>query len=868
VPIGVTVVIGVPAVVDRIDESRAAAAVVAGVDDAQLVARLVHALQQERQLSLAYLASPAVQRSALVAQHSSTVEQYVRARTAVAGPGAADVRERLELLGGLAEHRAAVLTRTASAQAVWSTYGDAIAGLLDALRLTQQPGADATGLRHTQALDALLREQEQASQAGAALVYSFVDPAGAPQRARQAQLLGASLRQRFAEVAQPSQVDLWQQTFSGEPSARAERLVADLAAQRSPAATLAESLSLAEHEAQLRRLVREHLGHEIATGAATRAAQARTGAVVMGSVTAGLLLVIVLLGVTVNRSVSRPLRRVTVAATAIADLAGREMIRTSLADETDDRPPRLAALTLRSDDEIGELASAFNRVQATAALLMEQQVSTRRNVATMFGNIAHRTQSLVARQLVAIDELERNERDEQRLASLYRLDHLTARLRRSADSLLVIAGARDDSRMTVPRPLADVIRSAMAEIEGYQSVTLGRVDRLVLTAAVVPDLTLLLAELLENATSFSPPGAAVTVSAVQTADGDCAIQVVDHGMGMTPERLQQENQRLVSTERLDVAPTTVLGLFVVGRIARRYGIGVRLSTTPGGGVTADVTVPAALLLPDEEDAPFALDRGVPERSVPDRGGRGVPERALPESSARDLVARNGIGPPAWFEPTSPGLPVMPPSPNGHVPAAAPSTRGGLRRREPGRSLAESRVPEARRPAPAETVRPGMVDPEAERAALAAFADGDARGQAHGGGAPRHEAPRQETYRREMPSGRAPGYGTPGYQAPRHGYDAPSGAAPGYGASGFAAPDDQAGRHGLRRRVPGAHLGADVRPAPGRHRPPAERPVPMVDPDAEREQMAGYLDGIARAETPFGEPPSRTTWQYGSDPWSR
>lgn len=809
VPIGATVIIGVPAVVDRIDQSRAAAAVVAGVNDAQLVAGLVHELQEERQLSLAYLASTSVQRSVLIGQHSSTVEYYAKARTAVAGPTVDELRVQLDLLGNLAAHRVAVLARLASPGDVWSAYSDRIAGLIDALRLTHQPNADAAGLRHTQALDALLRAQEQSSQASAALLLAFTDPRGAPALARRAQLLSVAFLEQFAATAEPSLVALREQALSGASSQRVDRLVTDLAAQRPAGVGLEESLSLAQHEADLRRLVQEQVGRVIAEGASARAVGARTGAVVMTAVTAGLLLAIVLLGFTVNRSVSRPLRRVTVAATAIADLAGREMIRTSLADETDDRPPRLAALTLRSDDEIGELASAFNRVQATAALLMEQQVTTRRNVATMFGNIAHRTQSLVSRQLVSIDELERNERDEQRLASLYRLDHLTARLRRSADSLLVIAGSRDDTRMTVPRPLSDVVRSAMAEVEGYQSVALGRIDRLVLKAAVVPDLTLLLAELLENATSFSPPGALVGVSAVRTSDGDCVVRVVDHGMGMTPQRLELENQRLVSAERLDVAPTTVLGLFVVGRIARRHGIGVRLSDTPVSGITAEITIPPALQLPDgaEDAAPLSAtaSRTVSDRTVPDQS---VAERAFPDRSARDRGIRDRIGPPSWFEPTEPGFAAAAPSANGRPAEPSPQSRGGLRRREPGLSL-----PESRRPAAPETTRSGTADPEAERAAMAAFADGASRAEAHGG---------------------------------------------------------EAGRQGLRRRQPGAHLAADIRQAPGRHRPPAERPHLAVDADAEREQMSAYLDAIARAEGPasFGERASQTPWQFRSDPWSR
>lgn len=785
VPIGATVVIGVPAVVDRIDESRAAATVLAGITDVQLVAGLIQELQEERQLSLAYLASTSVHRSVLVGQHSSTVEKYVRARAAVAGPTAEDLRAQLALLGGLADQRGAVLARRTSAGAVWRAYSDRIAGLIDALRLADQPDADAIGLRHTSALDALLRAQEQSSRASAALLLAYTDPDEASAYAEQAQLLSVAFLDRFTTMAEPSLVALRDQATAGVPSQRIGQLVTDLAAQRPVSATLEEVLSLAQHEANLHRLVQEHVGRTIADGASARAAGARTGAIVMTAVTAGILLAIVLLGHVVNRSVSRPLRRITVAATTIADLAGREMIRTSLADETDDRPPQLAALTLRSDDEIGELASAFNRVQATAALLMEQQVTTRRNVATMFGNIAHRTQSLVSRQLVAIDELERDERDEQRLAKLYRLDHLTARLRRSADSLLVIAGARDDTRMTLPQPLSDVVRSAMAEVEGYQSVALGRIDRLVLKAAVVADLTLLLAELLENATSFSPPGALVEVSAVRTSSGDCVIRVVDHGMGMTPQRLEQENQRLVAAERLDVAPTAALGLFVVGRIARRHGIGVRLSATPVCGVTAEVTIPPTLALPDKADETEPLiatpSRPIPGLSVHDQPAA---ERSFPDQSAWDRGVRDRTGPPSWFEPAAPGPAA--PSPNGRPAQPSPQFRGGLRRREPGRSL-----PETRRPGAPEPTRAGTADPDAERAAMAAFVDGASRAETHGG---------------------------------------------------------ETGRHGLRRRQPGAHLAPDIRQAPGRHRRSDDHPPLTVDPEAEREQMSAYLDAIAASHS--------------------
>ena len=198
----------------------------------------------------------------------------------------------------------------------------------------------------------------------------------------------------------------------------------------------------------------------------------------------------------------------------VAELSRAELVRVADSDTPESAPPQLASVEVDSSDEIGELAAAVNRVQATAALLLERQVSTRANVATMFANIARRTQNLVGRQLQLIDELERNERDPELLKRLYQLDHVATRLRRSADSLLVVSGTIDQTLSVTPTRLSDVIRSALAEIEGYRAVELGQIADVAVAADLVGDLRLLLAELLENATNFSPPGSPVAVTAV------------------------------------------------------------------------------------------------------------------------------------------------------------------------------------------------------------------------------------------------------------------------------------------------------------------------------------------------------------------
>src|SRR5262249_48329375 len=153
------------------------------------------------------------------------------------------------------------------------------------------------------------------------------------------------------------------------------------------------------------------------------------------------------------------------------------------------------------------------RVQATAALLLERQIVTRRNVSLMFANVAQRTQNLVNRQLVLIDELEHNEQNAQLLASLYQLDHLSARLRRSTENLLVVAGVRDETGLAGPTVLTTVLRSALSEIEDYQRVSIGEIYEGTVAASLVSDLVAVFAELIENATVFSPPESLVDVTA-------------------------------------------------------------------------------------------------------------------------------------------------------------------------------------------------------------------------------------------------------------------------------------------------------------------------------------------------------------------
>ncbi|WP_413103006.1 ATP-binding protein [Streptomyces sp. Inha503] len=330
----------------------------------------------------------------------------------------------------------------------------------------------------------------------------------------------------------------------------------------------------------------------------------------------------------VRRSVVRPLAALTGAAHQVVEVADEELAKVEDDDTTDTTPLRPHPIPVPVRDEIGDLAEAFNQVQVTAAALLERQVLSRRNVGEMFGNVGRRVSNLTTRQLTLIDAVEREETAPDILERLYRIDHIAVRLQRNADSLMLLAGIRETELDARPTTLADVIRAALGQIEGYQRVSLRSETEVTVAPDITGDLTLMLAELLENAVSFSPSDTPVEVvvrpGTDVTADGGALIEVIDHGLGLAVERLEEENARLVRRERLDLVPTKVLGLFVVGSLARRWGIRVTLSRTPGGGVTGSVWVPSTLL----------VARGAGEEPAAARSGSG---------SASAMASASGTG---------------------------------------------------------------------------------------------------------------------------------------------------------------------------------------------------------------------------------
>ncbi|MEW2130033.1 nitrate- and nitrite sensing domain-containing protein [Streptomyces sp. NPDC005435] len=248
--------------------------------------------------------------------------------------------------------------------------------------------------------------------------------------------------------------------------------------------------------------------------------------------------------------------------------------------------------------EIGEVGQALNTLQRAAVEAAVKQAELRAGVSEVFVNLARRSQVLLHKQLTLLDTMERRTEDTAELADLFRLDHLTTRMRRHAEGLVILSGAVPSRQWRRPIRLMDVVRAAIAEVEDYERIEVRRLPSIAVTGPAVSDLTHLVAELLENATVFSPPHTAVQVVGERVGNG-FTLEIHDRGLGMTADTLLDANLRLAETPEFELSDTDRLGLFVVSRLARRQKVRVSLQPSPYGGTTAVVFIPDALLSDDD-----------------------------------------------------------------------------------------------------------------------------------------------------------------------------------------------------------------------------------------------------------------------------
>ncbi|WP_436796383.1 ATP-binding protein [Actinospongicola halichondriae] len=292
----------------------------------------------------------------------------------------------------------------------------------------------------------------------------------------------------------------------------------------------------------------------------------------------------------------------------------RQILETPLGDDV--VVPELPPIEVKTRDEVREVVQVLNDVQDRTLALAADQAVLRRNIADSFVNLGRRNQNLLDRQLAFITELEQSETEPEELESLFRLDHLATRMRRNAESLLVLAGVESPRQWADPVACDDVIRASLGEVEDYQRVTVRHLDDVRFAGEAASGLSHVLAELIENALNFSPPTEQVELKGRRTDDG-YLLAIDDDGIGMSPEEIEQANRRLSGEESYTVAPSRYLGHYVAGNLAQRFGIGLRLQDRPAGGVTATVSIPSALLVDVAPELPDELTLDPIETSVND-----------------------------------------------------------------------------------------------------------------------------------------------------------------------------------------------------------------------------------------------------------
>ncbi|WP_322983518.1 nitrate- and nitrite sensing domain-containing protein [Streptomyces sp. S584] len=341
--------------------------------------------------------------------------------------------------------------------------------------------------------------------------------------------------------------------------------------------------------------VENELVDKAVTEAAEISTDARNDAIVNAAIVIIALLAAFIIAGLMARQMSRSMRQLRTAAFGIAEQRLPMLVDQLSRTEPGRVDTRVQPIPINSQDEIGEVARAFDQVHREAVRLAAEQAMLRGNVNAIFTNLSRRNQSLIEGQLTLITDLENNEADPDQLESLFKLDHLATRMRRNGENLLVLAGEEPGRRWNQPVPLVDVLRAASSEVESYERIELTGVPESEIHGQAVTDLVHLLAELLENATTFSSPQTKVRVTATRLPDGRVMVEIHDKGIGLTAEDFADINHKLANPPTVDAAVSQRMGLFVVGRLADRHGIRVQLR--PSGeqaGTTSLVMLPDAI----------------------------------------------------------------------------------------------------------------------------------------------------------------------------------------------------------------------------------------------------------------------------------
>lgn len=606
---------------------------------------LVHALQAERDLTAGYVASDRKQHRGglkdLYAKSDNAVAKFRGLATQITDAYGTTTRQHANVaisrLDDLAPLRDVASGTQMPALTIINKYSDIISDLLALDDDIAQGSADPTLGSQVRTLTALSRTKEFASQQRAilyaALTAGTIEPT-------ELDALRSSTHGKESELSifQTSGgqgvVQLYNDTVAG-PQVNRAAAVALQATQRAQPGRSIRAAGLKRSEAQqwfsdtsteigqMRQVETREVGAIV--DKATSLGDAALNAAIIGAVVVFLVIILVLfLTIAIARSMTRPLRRLREGALAVAKRDLPDMVEKLRNSEPGTVDTSVEPIDVSSSDEIGQVARSFDEVHREAVRLAADEALLRGNVNAMFVNLSRRSQSLIERQLRLIDGLEQGEQDGERLGSLFKLDHLATRMRRNGENLLVLAGQDAPRRWSQPVPLVDVLRASLSEVEQYERVQLQVQPGFSVLGQAVNDIVHLVAELVENATTFSPQDTRVSLNAQPLSGGGVMLDITDNGIGMPPEECAEVNRRLAEPPVVDVSVSRRMGLFVVGRLATRHGIRVQLRPGTSGGLTVLALLPDSIVARSNAGGPGRPGRDL-DSQLAAAGLTGAPE---------------------------------------------------------------------------------------------------------------------------------------------------------------------------------------------------------------------------------------------------
>ncbi|HEY7224041.1 MAG TPA: nitrate- and nitrite sensing domain-containing protein [Micromonosporaceae bacterium] len=569
---------------------------------------LLPALQEERRLTEVYLGSHSTAaRDAMLAQRSDTDEKIAafieKSNSGAVHFAASDLLEQrlsdaYALMAKIGADRAAIDNGSSDRMDASTPYDVLIEGVLSCVDAISAVD-DQSIAKDARTLIQLTRAREELAQEDAVLEGALAEGTISEEDyATFVQLVGAQrylYTQAISELP-PTDQAAFEALFASNIVMSFQALENSVIAE---GPTTRPTVSSAAWSAAIRPVFEASQDQVLAAGdgVVARAVPVAIG-VLIRLILAGVLGLVaviasIIISVTTARRIVRQLERLRNAARDLASYRLPRVVERLQYGEQVDVKQEAPPLEF-GQDEIGQVGEAFNQVQETAIQVAVEQAELRRSVRDVFLSLARRSQALLHRQLGLLDAMERRATDSEELAELFRIDHLATRMRRNAENLIVLSGATAGRAWRKPVPMVDVLRGALAEVEDYTRVTVLPVGNASLLGRAVGDVIHLLAELIENAVSFSPPQTTVRVGGSPVGYG-FAIEIEDRGLGMTPEELAAANEQLRDPPEFRLTSTARLGLYVVGNLAERHGIRVRLTESPYGGTTAIVLLPGSIM---------------------------------------------------------------------------------------------------------------------------------------------------------------------------------------------------------------------------------------------------------------------------------